>query len=163
MNIHWCSLKTDCTIKFFIPKLSENTLFHNFNVTHAVRNNCQVTITFMKTQENTLINTEKMIVDEHALVLIKTDCTIKFSIPKLYENTPFHNFNVNHDGRKNHQATITFMKNQQNTLINSEKMEVDEHTLCSLKTDCTIKCFIPKLYENTPFNNFNVTHACRKM
>jgi len=30
---------------------------------------------------------------------------------------------------------------------------------CSLKIDCTIKCFIPKSYENTYFHNFNVTHA----
>jgi len=47
----------------------------------------------MENEENTLINTEKMKVDEHSLVHIKTDCTIKFSIPKLYENTPFDNLN----------------------------------------------------------------------
>jgi len=35
------------------------------------QNNHQVTITFMEYQENTLINIEKMKVDEHALVLIK--------------------------------------------------------------------------------------------
>ena len=71
MNIHWCSLKTDCTIKFYIPKLGENTPFHNFNVTHACTKNHQVAITFMENQGNTLINTEKMKVDEHALVLTK--------------------------------------------------------------------------------------------
>jgi len=71
MNMHWCSLKKDCTIKFPIPKLYENTSFDNFNATHAGTKNHQVTITFMKNQENTLINTEKMKVDEHALVLIK--------------------------------------------------------------------------------------------
>ncbi len=65
MNMHWCSLKTDCTIKFSIPKLYENTPVHNFNVTHAGTKNHQVTITFMQNQENTLINTEKMKVDEH--------------------------------------------------------------------------------------------------
>jgi len=70
MNIHCCSLKTDCTIEFFIPKLSENTPFRNLNVTPAARNNHQVTIGFMKNQEKTLINTEKMTVDEHALELI---------------------------------------------------------------------------------------------
>ena len=54
-------------------------------------------------------------------------------MPKLYENTPFHNFNVNHAGRKNHQVTITFMENDGNTLINSEKMKVDEHALVLIK------------------------------
>jgi len=71
MNIHCCSLKTDCTIKFYIPKLYENIPFDNFNVTHAGTKNHQVPITFMENQGNTLINTEKMKVDEHALVLIK--------------------------------------------------------------------------------------------
>ena len=59
MNIHWCSLKTDCTIKFFIPKWYENTPFDNFNVTHAGTKNHQVTITFMENLKRTLINTEK--------------------------------------------------------------------------------------------------------
>ena len=65
--------------------------------------------------------------------LLKTDCTINFSIPNLYENTPFHNFNVTHAGTKNHQVTITFMENQGNTLINAEKMKVDEHALVLIK------------------------------
>jgi len=65
MNIHWCSLKTDCTNKFSIPKLYENTPLHNLNVTHAGTKNRQVTITFMENQGNTLINTEKMKVGEH--------------------------------------------------------------------------------------------------
>ena len=71
MNIEWCTLKTDCTIKFSIPKLYENTPFDIFNVTEAGTKNHEVTITFMQNQENTLINTEKMKVDEHELVLIK--------------------------------------------------------------------------------------------
>ena len=71
MNIHWCSLKTDCTIKSYVPKLYEYTPFHNLNVTHAGTKNHHVTKTFMENQGNTLINTEKMRVDEHALVLIK--------------------------------------------------------------------------------------------
>ena len=71
MNMHWCSLKTDCTIKISIPKLYENTPFHNLNVTHADTNNHQVSLAFMENQENTLMNTEKMKVDEHALVPIK--------------------------------------------------------------------------------------------
>jgi len=60
---------------------------------------------------------------------LKTDFTITFSIPKLYENTPFHNFNITHVGTKNHQVRITFMENQRNTLINTEKMKIDEHSL----------------------------------
>ena len=71
MNIHLCSLKTDCTIKCPISKWYENTPFDNFNVTHAGTKNHQVTITFMENEENTLINTEKMKFDEHSLVLIK--------------------------------------------------------------------------------------------
>jgi len=51
----------------------------------------------------------------------------------LYENTPFDIFNVTHAGTKNHQVTITFMKNQENTLINTEKMKVDEHSLVHIK------------------------------
>ena len=39
---------------------------------------------------------------------LKTDCTIKFSIPNLYENTPFHNVNVSNAGTKKHQVPITF-------------------------------------------------------
>ena len=64
---------------------------------------------------------------------LKTDCTIKCSIPKLYENTPFHNLNVTHAGTKNHQVRKTFMENQGNTLINTEKMKVDEHALMLIK------------------------------
>jgi len=71
MIMHWCSLKTACTIKFSILKLYENTPFDNFNVTHAETKNHLVTISFMENHKNTLINTEKMKVEEHALVLIK--------------------------------------------------------------------------------------------
>ena len=87
----------------------------------------------MENQGNTLINFEKMKVGEHALVLIKTNWTIICSIPKLYENTLFDNFNVTHVGTENHQVTITFMENQGNTLINTEKMRVDEHALVLIK------------------------------
>jgi len=69
--MHWCSLQTDCTIKFSIPKLYENDSFDNFNITHVGTKNHQVTITFIENQRNTLINTEQMKVDEHALMLIK--------------------------------------------------------------------------------------------
>jgi len=69
--MHWCSFKTNCNIEFFVPKLYENTPFHNLNLTHAGTKSHQVRITFMENQGNILINTEKMKVDEHALVLIK--------------------------------------------------------------------------------------------
>jgi len=71
MNMHWYSLKTSCTIKFSIPKLYENTPLHSFNDIHADTKNHQVTITIMVNQGNTLINTEKMRVDEPALMLTK--------------------------------------------------------------------------------------------
>ena len=51
----------------------------------------------------------------------------------MYENTPFHNSNVTHAGTKNHQVRITLMENQENTLINTEKMKVDEHALVLIK------------------------------
>ena len=54
-------------------------------------------------------------------------------MPKLYENTPLHSFNVTHAGTKNHKVTITVMENQGNTLINTEKMKVDEHALVFIK------------------------------
>ena len=88
----------------------------------------------MENQGNTLINTEKMKVDEHSLVLIKNRLHhYKFAIPKLCENTPLHNSNVTHGGRNNYQVTRTFMENQGNTLINTEKMRVDEHALLLTK------------------------------
>jgi len=71
MNVHWSSSETDCTIEEYILNLCENTPFDNFNVTHAGRNNHQVTLTFVENQGKSLINTEKMKFDEHALVLLK--------------------------------------------------------------------------------------------
>jgi len=77
----------------------------------------------MKNQGNTLNNTEKIKFDEHALVLIKKDCTIKLSIPKLYENTSFHNSSVTHGGTNNYQVTLSFKENQGNTLNNTVKIK----------------------------------------
>ncbi len=71
MNMYWCSFKTHYTIKLSIPKLYENAPFHNFNTSHAGTKNNQVTTTLMENQGNTLIITEKMKVDEDALMLIK--------------------------------------------------------------------------------------------
>ena len=47
-------------------------LFVILNVTHVGTKNHQVTRTFIENQGKTLINTAKMKVDEHALVLIKS-------------------------------------------------------------------------------------------
>jgi len=51
----------------------------------------------------------------------------------LYENTPFDNCNITHAGKTNNQVTITFMENQENTLINIEKMKVDGYALMLIK------------------------------
>jgi len=51
----------------------------------------------------------------------------------FYEKIAFHNFNATHAATKNHQVTITFMENQGNILINTEKMKVDEHSLVLIK------------------------------
>jgi len=58
---------------------------------------------------------------------------IIFFIPKLNENTPFHNLNVTHAGTKNHRVRITFMENIKNTLINTEKMKVYDYALVLIK------------------------------
>jgi len=71
MNSHSFSLKTGCTNKFPIPKLSENSPFQVSNITHSDRNNCQVTFTFMKNPGNTLQNTVFMKYDELTCMLIK--------------------------------------------------------------------------------------------
>jgi len=46
INIHSCSSKTYYINKFSIPKLFENSLFHNSIVVHASRNNYQVIFYF---------------------------------------------------------------------------------------------------------------------
>ena len=63
----------------------------------------------------------------------KTDYTNKFSISKLFENTPFHNSNDTHGGRNNYQISLTFMKNQGNPLNDTEQVKVEEHTLEPIK------------------------------
>ena len=74
-----------------------------------------------------------MKVDEHGLVLIKNKLHHYILHNKLYENTSFDNLNVTHVGTKNHQVTRTFMENQGNTLINTEKMKVYAHALVLTK------------------------------
>ena len=87
----------------------------------------------MENQGKSLINTENIVFDEHTLVFIKTDYTIEEYILKLCENTPFDNFNVTHAGRNNYQVTFIFMKNQGNSLINTEIIVFDEHILVFIK------------------------------
>jgi len=87
----------------------------------------------MENQGNTLINTEKMKFDEHALVLIKNGLDHKSFHTKMYENTPLHSFNVTHAGTKNHKIPINLMENQGNILIKTEKMKVDGHALGLVK------------------------------
>jgi len=53
----------------------------------------------------------------------ETDCTNTFSIPKLFENTPFHYSNDTHGFRNNYQVTLTFIENQGNPLNYSENIE----------------------------------------
>ena len=68
-------MKTDCTNKFFnkffIPKLSENSSFHNSTITHVERNGYQVTSIFMKNQGNSLKINEIIKIDEHKFILIE--------------------------------------------------------------------------------------------
>ena len=125
--MHWCSLKSDCTIKFSIPKLYENTPFHNSNDTHGGRNNYQ------KNQGNPLNDTEQVKVEEHTLVLIKKDYANKFSTSKLFENTLVHNSNDTHGGRNNYQISLRFMKTQGIPLNDTEQVKFDEHTLVPIK------------------------------
>ena len=70
MNIHWSSSETDYTKKFSIPKLFENTLFHNSNDTHGGRNNYQISLAFMENQGNPMNVTEQVRVEDHTLMLI---------------------------------------------------------------------------------------------
>ena len=133
MNMHCCSLKTNCSIKFSIPKWYENTPFHNLNITHAGAKYHQVTWTFLEIKETHWSTLKIWKLMNMNWCSLKTNCTIKLSIPKLYENTSFGNFNITHVGAKNHQVTITFMHNQGNTLINTEKMKVDEHAVMLIK------------------------------
>jgi len=72
MTMHSCSLKTNYTNKFSIPKLRENNPFHNSNNSHVGRNNYQATFSVMENQGNSMNNIEIMKVDEHTFMLIKT-------------------------------------------------------------------------------------------
>jgi len=87
----------------------------------------------MEHQQNSLINTEKIVSDEHTFSL-KTDCTNKFSISKLSENSPFQFFNSTNDDRNNYQVTFTFIGNQGNSLKNTVLMKFDELTFILIKS-----------------------------
>jgi len=89
----------------------------------------------------------------------KTDCTNKFPIPKLSGNSWLHNSNVTHAGRNSYQVTIILMENQGKSLINTVIIKFDEHTF--IKNVLPNKFCLPKLSENSPLLNSNVTHAGR--
>jgi len=78
MNIHSCSSKTDYINKFSIPKLSENSPFQFYNITHDDITNYQVTFIFMENTGNSLKITEIMKVNELHQELITS---IKFPYP----------------------------------------------------------------------------------
>jgi len=65
----------------------------------------------------------------------------------LFENILFRNSNITHGHTNNYQVTLTFMDNPGNSLNNTEKMKVDEHTLVLIKKDCTNKFYIQNLFE----------------
>ena len=71
MNLYSLSLKTDCTNKFSIPKLSDNSSFKGSNSTYGDRKNYQVTFTFIENPESSLKNTIMMKHDELLFILIK--------------------------------------------------------------------------------------------
>ena len=49
------------------------------------------------------------------------------SILNLWENTSFHNYIINDEGRNKYQVTFIFKENQGKSLINTEQMVIDEH------------------------------------
>ena len=61
-----------------------------------------------------------MVFDEHIFVLIEIDCNIVESILKLWENTSFHNYNINDEGLNKYQVTFIFKENEGKSLINTE-------------------------------------------
>jgi len=89
MNLYSFPSKTDCTNKFSILKLSENSSLQGSKSTHDDRNHFQVTVTYIEKTGKSLQNTVMMEYDELIFILIKTDSTNKFSIPKLSEHSLF--------------------------------------------------------------------------
>jgi len=148
MNLHSFSLKTDCTNKFPIPKLSENSPFQVSTSTHDDRNNYRVTFSFIQNPGNSLQNTVIMKYGELRFIHMKNRLTNKFSIPKLSENSSTH------DDRNNYQVIFTFIEKPGNSLKNTVMMKHD-------KMDCTSKFSIPKLSENSSFQVSNSTHDDR--
>jgi len=71
MNLYSFSSKTDCTNKFSIAKLSENSPFQFSNSTHDDRNNYQVTFTFIENPRHSPKNTDMIKYDELTFILIE--------------------------------------------------------------------------------------------
>jgi len=64
----------------------------------------------------------------------KTDCTNKFSIPELSENSPFQVSNINHDDRNNYQVNLDCMETPGNLRKNSVMMKYHKLTYILIKT-----------------------------
>ena len=87
--------------------MSENTPFHNFNITHGTRNNYQVTLTFMENEANPLNYNEK-----NEIWLTYIGAHQKQITPIKCENTPLQHSNVTHCTKNNYQViTLTFIGN----------------------------------------------------
>ncbi len=56
----------------------------------------------------------------------QTDCTNKFSILKLSENSPFQFSNITHDDRNNYRVTFSFIENPGNSLKNTVIMKYNQ-------------------------------------
>ncbi len=132
MNIHCYSSKMDCTNKFYMPKLYENTPFNNSNVTHGGRINYQITLISWKIKEThwTTLKHKSWwtCIIAHQQQIAPLISTYQIVWKHFYNNT-----NVIHGGRNDYWVTLTFMKSQGNTLNNTEKMKVDEHALLLIK------------------------------
>ncbi len=50
------------------------------------------------------------------------DCTIVYSMLKLWENTSFNNSNMTHEVRNNYQRNCIFKENHRKSLNNTEQM-----------------------------------------
>jgi len=70
---------------------------------------------------------------------LKTDCSNKISIFKIYENGPFQVSYSTHDDRNNYQVTFTFIENPGNSLKNTVMMKLDDLTFILIENDCTNK------------------------
>jgi len=161
MNLHSFPSKTSCTNKFYMPKLSENSLFWFSNNIHDDRNSYQVFWILWKIQETHWRTLLWNIINLHSFSS-KTNCTSKFFITKLSENSPFHVSSNTHNDRNNYQVTFIFIEipGIWRALLWWWNM-MNLHSF-SLKTYWSNKFSIPKLSENCPFQSSDNTCDDRK-